>query len=112
VIGGPPGGDPPDDLGEVTHPGTPEGEVVNGGLGADNIAGGAGDDTLRGGPGPDTIAGGAGDDFLRGGLGPDIFGHLEKSLPRLGTDRIHWSGARAGDLSDGPDGVFRSEPAP
>jgi Ca2+-binding RTX toxin-like protein len=44
---------------------------VNGGDGADALAGGFGPDLLRGGPRADRVKGGAGEDRLFGGAGRD-----------------------------------------
>jgi Ca2+-binding RTX toxin-like protein len=52
--------------------GTPGGETINGGGGADCILGGGGDDTLQGGNGADILMGGPGNDTLNGGGGADV----------------------------------------
>ena len=76
VVGGRVGQDPRNDLGAVTHPGTP---------GNDTIAGGSGDDTISGGPGDDTLNGGAGADtfIYRVGDGNDTIFAFEPQADRL-----------------------------
>ena len=53
------------------------GNELSGGLGADTISAGAGEDVLSGGPGADTLTGGAGEDQLLGGTGADKFVALD-----------------------------------
>lgn len=64
----------------ITHPGTPDDDVINGttgkdamlgNLGDDRIAALGNDDSLKGGAGDDTLQGGPGADRLRGGNGVD-----------------------------------------
>jgi Ca2+-binding RTX toxin-like protein len=56
---------------EPPHTTAPAGMDIDGTSKADNLTGGAGDDTLDGGKGSDTLTGGAGDDTLLGGIGND-----------------------------------------
>ena len=68
-----------------------------GGIGADTLNGGAGDDALAGDNGADTLIGGAGNDLLTGGNGADIFAFTNTSgFNRItdfgtGNDRIDLS---------------------
>ncbi|MFC7499035.1 beta strand repeat-containing protein [Enterovirga sp. GCM10030262] len=56
----------------TTAPTTTGPIVFNGESGADEIAGGGGDDTINGGTGGDTLAGAGGDDLIEGGAGNDL----------------------------------------
>ncbi|GAA0589301.1 hypothetical protein GCM10009416_29840 [Craurococcus roseus] len=76
VVGGRPGQDPRNDLGPVTHPGTPGNDAIVGGPGPDTIAGGLGDDTLSGGGDADTFLYTVGD-------GSDTIADFERGLDRL-----------------------------
>ena len=80
--------------GPVTPP--PATNVINGTANADNLLGGAanetinglaGNDTVNGGAGNDTINGGAGSDLLTGGLGTDSFLLADAAGP-TNIDRI------------------------
>ncbi len=87
-------------------------DVLKGGLGNDDLGGGAGADLLKGGDGDDGLDGGAGVDLLRGGRGKDlltgggdadtfIFGALKHSpIKGGGKDTILDFDAEEGDLID------------
>lgn len=66
---------PQDDptAGDDTVPGSPVGDIVDGGDGNDLLDGRAGDDDLTGGLGDDYLRGNAGADTMRGGLGDDFY---------------------------------------
>ncbi len=62
--------------------------------GADNLIGGAGDDTLNGLGGNDMLDGGAGADAMNGGVGNDVYyvengGDAVTELSGQGTDTVH-----------------------
>lgn len=74
----------------------PQGQVLNGTDGDDDLRGGDGDDTLHGGAGDDSLSGGAGADHLYGGSGADTLdggGASEGEFDVLdggeGDDQIH-----------------------
>jgi Ca2+-binding RTX toxin-like protein len=77
--------------------------VLTGGSGADQLFGGAGNDTLLGKGGNDLLFGGAGNDTLIGGDGDDqVFGEA-------GNDRMIWNPGDDSDLFEGGDGVDTAE---
>lgn len=77
--------------------GSNDSETLEGGSGADSIAGNGGDDVIRGGSGADLLLGGQGEDFVRGGNGHDtVFGGQ-------GDDEIHGGNGR--DVLSGDKGA-------
>ena len=74
----------------LTHPGTPDDDVLNGSANADVMHGHRGDDTLAAAAGNDALKGGQGDDTLRGGAGGDALngGH--------GHDMADYAGSPVG----------------
>lgn len=72
--------------------GNAQNNILNGGLGADDLEGLDGNDTLNGGSGVDALAGGLGADVLNGGSERDYFVYdVEDTadLPALGNDKIN-----------------------
>ena len=71
---------------------------IAGGAGNDTLTGGAGNDALDGGAGNDTLIGGAGNDTLTGGTGADLFIFIGTGTNTIadftpGTDKIVFSDA-------------------
>ncbi|AYC33285.1 heme peroxidase [Pseudomonas cavernae] len=71
-------------------------DSLNGGTGNDSLDGGAGNDSLNGGTGVDTLLGGTGDDALDGGTGDDLL------VGGAGNDEL--AGGANNDALDGGDG--------
>ncbi len=72
--------------------------AVNGGIGADDLAGGDGDDTLNGGADADTLTGGDGGDTLAGGTGDDSYVFADSGGAQ--TDTIDENGSEGTDTLD------------
>ena len=74
----------------LTHPGTPDDDMLSGTAGNDVLHGHRGDDQLNAAAGDDALKGGQGDDALSGGAGGDILvgGH--------GADRATYADSPAG----------------
>jgi len=70
--------------------------TITTGTGADNIAGGSGNDVLSGGTGADTISGGAGNDTISGSTGANVM------TGGAGNDTI--TGSTDADNADGGEG--------
>ncbi|HMJ32787.1 MAG TPA: calcium-binding protein [Baekduia sp.] len=88
--------------------------TIDGGPGADLIAGDAGNDTLIGGPGNDKLDGGKGNDILDGGDGDDtLFGKAgaDRLLGGAGDDEVEPDSSEepSADYVDGGPGTDRLE---
>ena len=79
--------------GNDTLSGSPEGEVIDGLAGDDQIFGNGGDDSLIGGPGDDELRGGAGADIYTTGLGHDVI--EDDGNPADGDDLVIFDGLRS-----------------
>jgi hypothetical protein len=77
--------------------------LLNGGVGADNLAGGSGPDVINGGDDNDALRGGAGGDRLVGDRGADIMAGND------GDDVLVWNNGDGSDVMDGENGLDKIE---
>ena len=71
-------------------------DVLDGGTGNDQVAGGDGDDTLTGGAGNDQLKGEHGDDDIDGGAGTDNLWGMDGNDDLIGGERPRLAGRRHG----------------
>jgi Ca2+-binding RTX toxin-like protein len=77
--------------------------LLNGGVGADNLAGGSGPDFINGGDDNDALRGGPGGDRLVGDRGADIMAGND------GDDVLVWNNGDGSDVMDGENGLDKIE---
>ena len=86
--------------------GDADGNVLNGGNGADRISGNDGDDIINGGGGNDIVLGGKGMDYIRGGNGSDtLYGGLGDDFLLGGSGADFLSGDAGSDSLTGGQGA-------
>jgi Ca2+-binding RTX toxin-like protein len=77
--------------------------LLNGGVGADNLAGGSGPDFINGGDDNDALQGGLGGDRIVGDRGNDIMAGND------GDDVLVWNNGDGSDVMDGQNGLDKIE---